>query len=89
MVNPGWAGDAPTGSILSVPQHESQAASQRSIAAFSALPIKRLCPTGFVFVWADKRFIHGIVKQMQTWTFTYIENLTWVQVSLLTSLSIP
>lgn len=79
MVNPGWAADAPTGSILQIPQKESQALSQKAIMMFAKLPIERLCPTGFVFVWAEKRFLHGIVKQMQRWSFTYIENLTWLQ----------
>ena len=48
-------------------------------AALSQVPVPRLCPIGFVFIWADKVQLHAVVKQMYRWGFSYIENLTWVQ----------
>ena len=79
LVNPGWCRGAPAVSVLQLSQEDSQAASRKVLQAFAALPIKRLCPVGFVFLWVEKQYLHGIVKQMGKWDFAYIENLTWVQ----------
>lgn len=44
-MQPGWA-------LL---EGEAAAASDADkVAALAALPLERLCPVGFVFVWADK-----------------------------------
>ena len=79
-MNPGWCWDAPTVAVLEMSQAESQAFSRRVLQAFATLPLKRLCPVGFAFVWVEKQYLHGVVKQMDSWGFVYIENLTWVQV---------
>lgn len=40
---------------------------------------RRLIPTGFVFVWADKENIPAIIDIFETKGFYYVENLVWVQ----------
>ena len=40
---------------------------------------KRLVPTGFVFVWADKENIPAILDVFEEKNFFYVENLVWVQ----------
>lgn len=42
------------------------------------IPVNNLCPTGFIFIWAEKEFLASVVKLMDDWGFLYIENLTWV-----------
>ncbi len=39
----------------------------------------RLCPVGFVFIWAPKQLLHAVVTQLYKWQFGYVESLTWVQ----------
>ena len=34
---------------------------------FKRLPLPKLCPMGFVFVWAHKQQIHPITKQLYAW----------------------
>ena len=51
----------------------------QSMAALSRLPMPRLCPVGFVFVWAPKQLLHAVVTQLYKWQFGYVESLTWVQ----------
>ncbi|KAK9822723.1 hypothetical protein WJX74_000236 [Apatococcus lobatus] len=66
FINAGWA-------------HPSAgAAQQEPLQRLARLPIPQLCPIGFVFIFADKEHIAGVVKQMHRWKFIYIENLTWV-----------
>jgi len=48
------------------------------VAALAAVPLERLCPVGFVFVWADKAHLHAVVKLLYARKFVYVENLTWV-----------
>ena len=38
-----------------------------------------MCPTGFIFVWAEKEHIMDVMEQLYKWKFAYVENLTWVQ----------
>lgn len=40
---------------------------------------RRLVPTGFVFVWADKENIPQIIETFESKGFYYVENLVWVQ----------
>ncbi|KAK8801249.1 hypothetical protein WA171_004396 [Blastocystis sp. BT1] len=47
---------------------------------FSQLSLPRkLVPTGFVFVWADKENIPLIIEIFENKGFYYVENLVWVQ----------
>lgn len=48
------------------------------MAKLAKVPLPRLCPVGFVFIWVDKLLISPVVKQMSRWGYVYIENLTWV-----------
>ena len=66
FISAGWA-HSPT-----------SAAQQDPLERLAKLPIPHLCPIGFVFIFADKEHIAGVVKLMQRWKFIYIENLTWV-----------
>lgn len=64
VINPGWESqDGETGSALT---------------ALSKLPLTRLVPSGFVFIWTPKQHVHAVCKQMLKWGYVYIENLTWV-----------
>ena len=69
LINPGWErGDSGNdGDAGAAP------------AALARLPVPRLCPQGFVFIWAAKQHMHAVVRQLYRWGFSYIENLTWVQ----------
>lgn len=40
---------------------------------------KKLIPTGFVFVWADKENIPKVINIFEDKSFFYVENLVWVQ----------
>lgn len=64
LINPGWELPDATGSDAA--------------AKLAKVPIPRLCPVGFIFVWVPKRLISAVVKQLSRWGFVYIENLTWV-----------
>jgi len=48
------------------------------MARLQQLPISRLCPIGFVFMWVPKTLVQPVVRQMFKWGYAYIENLTWV-----------
>lgn len=64
LINPGWDGSGPTGPAAT--------------GSLAKLPIPRLCPIGFVFIWVQKQHISAVVRQMGKWGFAYVENLTWV-----------
>ena len=51
---------------------------QDPLERLAKLPVPRLCPIGFVLIFADKEHVAGVVAQMYKWKFIYIENLTWV-----------
>ena len=36
---------------------------------FKRLPLTRLCPSGFVFVWAHKMHLHPVTKQLYQWGY--------------------
>ena len=40
---------------------------------------RRLIPSGFVFVWADRENIPSIIDIFENKGFFYVENLVWVQ----------
>ena len=40
---------------------------------------RKLIPTGFVFIWADKENIPTIIDIFEDKGFFYVENLVWVQ----------
>ena len=50
-------------------------------ARLAKVPLPRLVPVGFVFVWAQKQHVAALVKQLYRWGYCYIENLTWVQLA--------
>ena len=52
---------------------------ENSVAdVLAKLPLPRLVPTGFIFIWTPKNRVQAVCKQMSKWGYTYIENLTWV-----------
>lgn len=69
LINPGWLPAGGGG--------ESDA--DAAAAALSRLPVPKLCTVGFVFIWAPKEHMHAVVRQLYRWAFSYVENLTWVQ----------
>lgn len=66
LINPGWC--SPTTSFSDIDPGPR----------LSALPLPKLCPVGFVFIWAEKEHISTVVKQLYRWGYQYVENLTWV-----------
>ena len=48
-------------------------------ARLARVPLPRLVPAGFVFVWARKQHVAALVRQLYCWGYCYVENLTWVQ----------
>lgn len=43
------------------------------------LSITKLCPEGFLFIWIPKGFLQIIWKLTTSWGYSYVENLTWIQ----------
>eukprot|EP00210_Caulerpa_lentillifera_P002400 g2301.t1 len=43
------------------------------------LPIGKLCPEGFLFIWIPKGCLQSIWKLASDWGYSYVENLTWIQ----------
>ena len=64
LINPGWEVSGASGS--------------EAVSLLAKLPIQRLCPIGFIFIWVQKQHISAVVRQMGKWGFGYVENLTWV-----------
>ena len=47
------------------------------------LPVDRLVPHGYIFIWVEKEFIQEIVTTMKrAWNFSYVENFVWVKQSV-------
>ncbi|KAK9804306.1 hypothetical protein WJX72_006023 [[Myrmecia] bisecta] len=63
LINPGW---------------EANGADAAVVARLAALPIPKLCPAGFIFIYAEKEHIMPLMQQMYRWGYNYVENLTWV-----------
>ncbi|EFJ41584.1 hypothetical protein VOLCADRAFT_98443 [Volvox carteri f. nagariensis] len=74
MVNAGWqppgAADAFEGG------REAEV-----MRGFLSLPIPRLCPRGFIFVWAHKGLLQAVCRALAGWGYVYVENLTWVHLT--------
>ena len=66
MINPGWDDESALEDDSCVQQ------------CFASVPLPKLCPHGFVFVWAEKHRIAAVTRQMYKWGYIYVENLTWV-----------
>lgn len=69
LINPGWD-SCPNDAC------EDDASSRQALAA---IPLPRLCPKGFVFVWAEKHRLAMVTRQMYKWGYIYVENFTWVR----------
>ena len=63
LINPGWERDGTGASALT---------------ALAQIPLPKLVPTGFIFIWTPKQHVQAVCKQMTKWGYIYIENLTWV-----------
>ncbi len=63
LINPGW---------------DRGVEGAAGLEALSRLPMPRLVPTGFIFIWTPKHHVQGVCKLMSKWGYAYIENLTWV-----------
>ncbi|GFR49406.1 hypothetical protein Agub_g11458, partial [Astrephomene gubernaculifera] len=71
LVNAGWQAE---GAVEAYDRGDEAAV----MARLRQLPIPRLCPRGFVFVWAVKGLIQGVCRTLASWGYVYVENLTWV-----------
>jgi hypothetical protein len=52
--------------------------SRERLQALQKIPVKKLCPTGFIFIWIDKRDVERVCDWMYDNDYVYVENLTWV-----------
>ena len=66
LINPGWDVE------------DSGGGASAALAALSRVPLPKLVPAGFVFIWTPKHHVQAVCKQMAKWGYIYIENLTWV-----------
>lgn len=48
------------------------------LAVLRRLPLPRLCPVGYLFLWVPKTLVSQVVRLLYSWGYVYIENLTWV-----------
>lgn len=69
LINPGWEEEA-----LKLCGRE-----EASPQLLERLDLPSLCPSGFVFIWVNKRLISGVMELMYGWNYCYVENLAWVQ----------
>ena len=44
-----------------------------------AIPLEKLTPLGFIFIWVEKENLSKVCDIMDRKNFVYVENLTWVQ----------
>ncbi len=65
LINPGWERDDADGGAS-------------ALSALAEIPLPKLVPTGFIFIWTPKQHVQAVCKQMTKWGYIYIENLTWV-----------
>lgn len=95
LINSGWeeeeeeeeeednANDTATAASALAARLFARAAARRATAArrLRALPLPRLCPRGFVFVWSRKEHIAAVVDTMASMQYVYVESLAWVLLS--------
>jgi hypothetical protein len=72
LINPGWANSLTDDNSNNMEEVAS---------ALAGLPIPKLVPDGFIFIWVPKQLVMTVCKQMTGWGYLYIENLTWVYMS--------
>jgi len=50
-----------------------------TIEDIEAIPLEKLTPLGFIFIWVEKENLSKVCDVMDKKNFVYVENLTWVQ----------
>lgn len=66
VINPEWVSDP------------EETCPKKRLSTLQQLPIQKLCPTGFIFIWVDKRDVMPVCDLMEEMGYVYIENLTWI-----------
>ena len=66
LINPDWAVE------------DNEAGGDR-LQCLRKVPLAKLCPTGFIFIWIEKRDVQNVCDWMYKQNYAYVENLTWVQ----------
>ncbi|GMH35742.1 hypothetical protein BSKO_03610 [Bryopsis sp. KO-2023] len=51
---------------------------KRKVSRLAKIPMLRLNPHGFIFIWLKKEYIQAVWSLMASLKYTYVENLTWV-----------
>ncbi|GIL58616.1 hypothetical protein Vafri_13634 [Volvox africanus] len=74
MVNAGWQPSDAADAF-------EQGCEVEVMRRFRGLPIPRLCPRGFVLVWAHKGLLQAVCRALASWGYVYVENLTWVHLT--------
>eukprot|EP00884_Botryococcus_braunii_P022634 jgi/Botrbrau1/9054/Bobra.0376s0028.1 len=64
LINKGWEVEGARGEAVT--------------SRLADLPLQRICPVGFVFIWTEKQHMAAVVDLMDSWGYSYVENLTWV-----------
>ncbi|GAB4822646.1 hypothetical protein N2152v2_009692 [Parachlorella kessleri] len=68
LISPGW-------------WEQQGAGAGDAIQRLAKLPLPKLVPTGFVFIWLQKHHIHQACRLLNRWGYIYVENMTWVWLS--------
>ncbi|QDZ20492.1 hypothetical protein HOP50_04g30100 [Chloropicon primus] len=68
LINPDWV----------VEESDDETMTDR-LHCLKRVPLTKLCPTGFVFIWIDKGDVQKVCELMHRQNYVYVENLTWVQ----------
>lgn len=63
LINPGW---------------ECEGRGDAAVQRLARVPLRRLVPRGFLFVFVEKQHVQALCRLMRFWGYCYIENLTWV-----------
>jgi N6-adenosine-specific RNA methylase IME4 len=69
------------GILMNPPWKIEQAPDKGNVTVedIAQLPLERLSPLGFIFIWVEKENLSLVCDVMQEKNFNYVENLTWVQ----------
>ncbi|QDZ20473.1 hypothetical protein HOP50_04g29910 [Chloropicon primus] len=68
LINPDWV----------VEESDDETVTDK-LHCLKRIPLTKLCPTGFVFIWIDKGDVQKVCELMHRQNYVYVENLTWVQ----------
>mmetsp|Transcript_6269 Transcript_6269/g.15494 ORF Transcript_6269/g.15494 Transcript_6269/m.15494 type:complete len:474 (+) Transcript_6269:82-1503(+) len=69
LINPDWRLELEAGAVDKADR----------LRCLKEVPLRKLCPTGFIFIWVEKSDVQNVCEWMYKLDYVYVENLTWVQ----------